>query len=269
MSDLDNVVKSQIEQLSKVEISTDLIDRIDVGKLSNKAKELVRALSESNESLEELINKGKFKSFIHSLSGKNDKTLANAEKAVVDATQFNIGLSLLLVLFSKAIKNQQDVLATQQVDILKIQGLTKEQADKIVEILQAGEFVKKRIEEARNELNSNMDTLENNILEKIGEVNEYFESKTNNINAELLSLLHTENENILSNINVLSSNINDLNCALISETKNLKEIIEQLKKGDINNLQERNLVLEKKVLLALSISSISFVLLILKLFNVV
>jgi len=251
MSELDNIVKIQIEQLSRVEISTNLIDRIDIGKLSNKAKALVNALSESNENLDELINKGKFKTFWGSVSGNNDKTLANAEKAVVDATQFNIGLSLLLVLFAKAIKNQQDVLASQQNDILKIQGLTKEQADKIVEILQAGEFVKRRIEEARDELESNIGALGDNLSRKIDEINGHFENKTNDIKSELQNLLSTEDEKILS------------------EIKNLGVIIDKLKNEDIIKLQQRNLVLNKKVLLAVSLSLISFVLLILKIFNAI
>jgi hypothetical protein len=262
MSELDKIVKLQIDQLSKVEISTDLIDRIDIGKLSDKAKSLVKALSESNESLEELINKGKFKSFIHSLSGKNDRTLANAEKAVVDSTQFNIGLSLLLVLFAKAIKNQQD-------DILAIQGLTKEQADKIVEILQAGEFVKRRIEEAKNEVESNIESLKSDIFQKIDAVNEYFERKTIDIKTDLLNVFQIENGKILSSINVLSNRVNDFNDSLLSETKNLKLTIEQLKNQEINNLQKGNLLLEKRVLLAMSLSSISFVLMILKLLNLI
>ena len=144
MENLEVIVKKQIDQLSSVELTPDLIDRIDIGQLADKAKEIVAALNKSKGNLNDLVNQGWFNSFLGSF-GKNDKVLANAEKSLVDSAKFNVGLSCLLVLFSKAIKNQQDVivgqqnrlqehqerLEHQQDDILKIQGLTKEQADKI------------------------------------------------------------------------------------------------------------------------------------------
>lgn len=175
-------IEKQIEDLAKVEISTDLIDKLDINQISSKAKEIMDALNISKDELDKLINQGFFSSLFGSLFGGNDKKLANAEKSLVDSAKFNIGLSCLLVLFSKAIKNQQDTIVDQQKqlkaqqeelkasqdDIRKLQGLTKEQADSILELLQAKDFVQNKIKDAEARINK---TINNEISEVLLKIN--------------------------------------------------------------------------------------------------
>lgn len=202
MENLEVIVKKQIDQLSSVELTPDLIDRIDIGQLADKAKEIVAALNKSKGNLNDLVNQGWFNSFLGSF-GKNDKVLANAEKSLVDSAKFNVGLSCLLVLFSKAIKNQQDVivgqqnrlqehqerLEHQQDDILKIQGLTKEQADKIVQLLQADEYVKNQINDAKSEFVLKLSSLRTDIDNQFDQTEKSLNVRINTVCDEASHLL--------------------------------------------------------------------------------
>jgi len=239
MENLEVIVKKQIDQLSSVELTPDLIDRIDIGKLAGKAKEIVNALNNSSESLDEMIDKGRFKTFFRSF-GKNDKILANAEKSVVDSTKFNVGLSCLLVLFSKAIKNQQDVIVEQQNslqehqerlehqqdDILKIQGLTKEQADKIVQLLQADEYVKKLVEDAKSEFVSELSSLRNIIESRVDQFEKSFDARVNTVRAESSQALRVSAEALQQQITKVSENaINQHNSLSAEVTQVSKSIL--------------------------------------------
>lgn len=205
-SNSDLILEKQIDDLSNVEISPDLIDRLDIKKLSDKATEIINALNESESNLEDLISQGRFTSFFSSVSGKNDKILANAEKSVVDSSIFNVGLSCLLVLFSKAIKQQQDLIVDQQKtlqtqqnkleqqgnDILKIQGLTKEQADKIVQLLETDEYVKKQIEKIKAGITNELSEHKRLLSQKIERIEDDFSNRSKNIDHEIARLLEAD-----------------------------------------------------------------------------
>jgi hypothetical protein len=239
MENLEVIVKKQIDQLSSVELTPDLIDRIDIGQLAHKAKQIVDALNKSNGNLDDLLNQGWFKSLLGSF-GKNDKVLANAEKSLVDSAKFNVGLSCLLVLFSKAIKNQQDVivgqqnrlqehqerLEHQQDDILKIQGLTKEQADKIVQLLQADEYVKKLVEDAKSEFASEVSSLRNIIESRVVQFEKSLDARVNTVRAESSEALRVSAEALEQQIAKVSENaINQHNSLSAEVTQVSKSIL--------------------------------------------
>lgn len=193
----EQLVKRQIDDLSKVEISTDLIDQIELPQLSKKAKDIVSELNKSKKGINEVLNQ-KWYDVHKRIGGQNDKRLANAEKAVVDATKFNVGLSCLLVLFSKALKNQQDKIVEQQViiknqqdDILKLQGLTKEQADKIVELLSADEYLHKQLKNVKDDI---IRTMDENTTQIKRENEEYGKKLSDDQNSKREELIRTMDE---------------------------------------------------------------------------
>lgn len=236
MENLETIVKKQIDQLSIVELTPDLIDRIDIGRLADKAKQIVAALNESNSNLEDLLNQGNLKTLLSSF-GKNDKVIANAEKSLVDSAKFNVGLSCPLVLFSKAIKNQQDVivgqqnklqehqeqLEHQQSDILKVQGLTKEQADKIVQLLQADEYVKKQIDDAKSEFVAKLSSLRNDIDNRFDHTEKSFDAGFSSVRNETSQLLRNSFEAVEQRLAKISEDAANGHNALSTEVTELSE----------------------------------------------
>lgn len=191
----DIIISNQIKDLAKVHISPNLIDNIDIKKLSEKAVEIVNKLDESKKTLKQISNQEWYEIWKR-WGGQNDKKIANAEKAVLDATKFNVGLSCMLVLFSKAIKAQQDEILEhneqiekQQEDIRKLQGLTKEQADEIVKILSAKDYLVGQVNKVREDILKDMDEKINLVEKKLGEdIISSNKQNRKNITAELEKL---------------------------------------------------------------------------------
>jgi hypothetical protein len=282
MDNLEAIVKKQIDQLSSVELTRDLIDRIDIARLAGKARDIVGALNDSSESLDELINKGSFKTFLGSF-GKNDKVLANAEKAVVDSAKFNVGLSCLLVLFSKAIKKQQDEIVAQQVelqhhqerlevqanDILKIQGLTKDQAVKIVQLLQADEYVKGRIEQAKAEIECELSSFRNEINLRFSQFGEIIDEKVTTVGeqtSQAIAMSKQEFEVMLAK--VVEGAASQYNLVL-SELGRVSERVSSARAEFAETIRTDNALLGKRTWWSLAFSSFWAVLLVLKILGVV
>lgn len=155
----ENVIKYNIDDLARVDVPTDLMDKLDIKQLSSKVKDILGSLADAGDNMQKLQDQGWWEQKWKDLKGDNMRLMANAEKAVVDASKFNVALSCLLVLFSKAIKQQQDEIIDQQTkikkqqdDILKLQGVTKEQADRIINLIEADNFVTTLVEKAKDEL---------------------------------------------------------------------------------------------------------------------
>lgn len=155
MSDL-GVMHKDIEKIALINVSDELYSRIQIPSILGKMKECLDALDRSSSSIDELLDKGFFGRTWGALSGGTTRTLADAEKALVDSQRFNIGLTVLTSMLAKAIKSQQDEISRQQEhiasqqsdirdsqrrideqhdEILRLTGVTKEQTHQIVQLL--------------------------------------------------------------------------------------------------------------------------------------
>jgi chromosome segregation ATPase len=150
------ILHRDIEKIALIQVGDDLYSRIQIPSILEKMKDCLDALDQSSSNIDNLLSKGFFGRTWGAISGGTTRTLADAEKALVDSQRFNIGLTVLTSMLAKAIKaqqdeisNQQERIASQQLEIQESQrcineqhdeiysltGVTKEQTHQIVQLL--------------------------------------------------------------------------------------------------------------------------------------
>lgn len=180
-------VKEQINKLANIKISDEMLRKADLQALLPKISEVVQQLDYASASLSEMNDQGSLKRFWKSLTGSNDRILANAEQSLINSSKMTIGLTLLSTLYAKAIKEQQDQLAqhqrtlqdqnekleAQQHELRRVIGISKEQAKMILEILSGREelaaSISANLSEEVNQFTGQWEYRLSRLQEEIGE----------------------------------------------------------------------------------------------------
>jgi uncharacterized phage infection (PIP) family protein YhgE len=190
MENLDPLLRRQLDQLSAVTLTPDLMDRIEAGKLAERASAIVTALNNTNDSIETLSGKGMLKTFMDTF-GPTEKIMANPDKALVESAKFNVGLLCLLVLYAKALTNQRELITSEHAEaaslgerlrdtgnqLTELQKLMQEQTELIRHLPKGDENVKNELEKVRSEAMSELAALSAKLDEQLGQLPALLESK--------------------------------------------------------------------------------------------
>ncbi len=110
---------TELDQLSRIEITDELLSGFDFNDLIPKIQEVISQLDANKEVLQQATNKNGFMRFWNSVTGSNDGAILNSEKVLMESSKLTIGLALLSTLFAKLLKEQQDGLKNHQVQLAR------------------------------------------------------------------------------------------------------------------------------------------------------